>query len=62
MKSKIIEITEQEYIELLRCEALLRALEHSGVDNWEWYGEAIDLYEKYLEDLNLPIIEENESN
>lgn len=25
----------------------LCALQNSGVDNWEWYGEAQDLYEKY---------------
>lgn len=25
----------------------LTALENSGVDNWEWYGEAQELYEKY---------------
>lgn len=27
----------------------LRALESSGVDNWEWYGEAIHMYNEWRE-------------
>lgn len=33
--------------ELENRDLFLTALENSGVDNWEWYGEAQDLYEKY---------------
>lgn len=28
----------------------LRALERHGVDNWEGYGDAIDTYQKWLDD------------
>lgn len=27
----------------------LDALEQSGVDNWEWYGEAMNLYRKWTD-------------
>lgn len=33
--------------ELEDRDLFLCALQNSGVDNWEWYGEAQDLYEKY---------------
>ena len=33
--------------ELEDRDLFLTALENSGVDNWEWYGEAQDLYEEY---------------
>lgn len=33
--------------ELENRDLFLTALENSGVDNWEWYEEAQDLYEKY---------------
>ena len=28
----------------------LRALESNGVDNWEWYGEAIHMYNEWREE------------
>jgi len=33
-------INESELIELLHDSLKLCALEESGVDNWEWYGES----------------------
>jgi len=30
-----------EYDDLLRQAEILQALEDAGVDNWEWYGEAM---------------------
>ena len=33
--------------ELEDSNLFLCALQNSGVDNWEWYGEAQDLYEQY---------------
>lgn len=28
---------------LRKRDNILLALEHSGVDNWEWYGESLDI-------------------
>lgn len=33
-------ITRSEWIELKRDQAMLRALEAGGVDNWTWHHEA----------------------
>lgn len=46
-----------EYIRALEDDSLfLNALINSGVDNWEWYDEAINLYNEYKE------AEENEGD
>lgn len=37
-----ITITLDEYNELLRESQILNALFANGVDNWEWYGDAIE--------------------
>jgi hypothetical protein len=34
-------ITKARYGELLLAERTLNALETAGVDNWEWYGDAL---------------------
>lgn len=34
-------ITKEELIELLKNDFKLYRLESMGVDNWEWYGEAL---------------------
>lgn len=39
-------INEEDLRDLLVCKQYLLALENAGVDNWEWYGEAIDSFEK----------------
>lgn len=48
---RYVKINVKELKELLEAEAKLAALECSGVDNWEWYGEAfsnyLDFYDKY---------------
>ena len=36
-----ITIPKYEYESLCRDSMVLRALEAAGVDNWEWYGDAI---------------------
>ena len=38
-----IEITKERYVYLIKCEALLTALQECGVDNWEGYLKAINL-------------------
>jgi hypothetical protein len=49
MKNKV-EISINEYEDLLKSEAKLRLLEEGGVDNWEWYGESLEgLDEEYDE-------------
>ena len=40
-----ITISTWEYDSLLKKVRLLNALENFGVDNWEWYGDAIDTLE-----------------
>ncbi len=37
-------ISKKEYEELLDRDRKLTALEHGGVDNWEWYGESLAQY------------------
>jgi len=36
-----MKITQQKLIELERAQRKLLALEAGGVDNWEWYSEAL---------------------
>lgn len=53
MKSNI-QITKEEYLELLLKEAKLEALEDKGVHNWELFDEAIEDYfdrEEEIEDM-----------
>lgn len=41
-----VTIPKSEYESLLRESRKLRALENAGVDNWEWYGDAMsELYD-----------------
>lgn len=37
-----VNISTKHYNELLRCRTVLYALQAYGVDNWEWYGDAMD--------------------
>lgn len=37
-----ITIPKARYDQLIQCERKLSALENAGVDNWEWYGDAMD--------------------
>ena len=45
-KEKVLSI--EEFEDLDKRSLFLDALIMSGVDNWEWYGEAVDVYEKLL--------------
>lgn len=38
----LVSITEQEYDALKRASNILDALYAGGVDNWEWYGDALE--------------------
>ena len=45
----IVELEER--IDQLEDDSLkLQCLEESGVDNWSWYDEAMELYRKYKEE------------
>ena len=41
-----VTISKEEYESLLHDSSKLNCLMNAGVDNWEWYGEALrELYE-----------------
>ena len=40
--SDIIEISSERYKNLLHSEEILNRLYAAGVDNWEWYGDALN--------------------
>lgn len=48
-----VKIDEREYLELVEQSIYLQALEAEGVDNWTWYGEAIQNYIQILIDQDL---------
>lgn len=41
-----VTISREEYQDLIECKAFLEALEQAGVDNWEGYELARDLYQE----------------
>lgn len=43
-------ILKAEYKELMRRSLKLEALENAGVDNWDFYDEAMEVYQGYLQD------------
>ena len=43
--SKTITISVEEYNDLLDDAEFLRALRMAGVDNWDGYDDAIDIYQ-----------------
>lgn len=38
---RYFKVSESELLELLTAQCTLIALQHGGVDNWEWYGDSI---------------------
>lgn len=45
MSDETVTIPIERYKQLLRDSKVLNALEAGGVDNWEWYGEALESME-----------------
>lgn len=41
-----MKITKERLAQLEDAEAKLRALENGGVDNWQWYDQALEGYQK----------------
>lgn len=50
-----MEISEERYNELLKDSLMIRALDNAGVDNWEWYGEAIDIFYELCKENNIEV-------
>lgn len=44
LNNKTVTIPQEEYEELLNNDLWVRALEEAGVDNWEGYDEAREIY------------------
>ena len=44
MTEETITISKKEYEELLDSQVFLDCLEAAGVDNWQWYDEAVKEY------------------
>jgi len=42
----MVTITKKEYESLLRDSAFLNALECAGVDNWDYYDDALESFNK----------------
>jgi hypothetical protein len=43
-KTDTITLRKTEYDDIIRSRMKLACLEGGGVDNWEWYGEAMQDY------------------
>lgn len=48
-----LQLTEEELEEIRKDRLKLRALEAAGVDNWEGYDYAMEIYKELLEDSEL---------
>lgn len=44
--TKMVEISEKVYLELLDDQNMLAALQAAGVDNWDGYDYALEIYEE----------------
>lgn len=52
MENEFILIPLERFKDLIRAETQLNCLERNGVDNWDWYGESMDGFEKSERDAN----------
>lgn len=43
---EMVTISREEYTNLRDDSRLLRCLENAGVDNWEWYGDALEEFQE----------------
>jgi hypothetical protein len=50
VSESIVTITKEEYDKLLDDSIFLNCLRNAGVDNWEWYGEAVSEYVRTVGD------------
>lgn len=42
MSEETVTIPKTEYSALIKASVKLNCLEKAGVDNWEWYGDAME--------------------
>lgn len=47
MEEQMVTISLKEYNELKKDAIMLEALRQGGVDNWEWYSEALVLAQQW---------------
>lgn len=45
-QSETVTISKEEYEELLDDSLFLNCLRNNGVDNWDWYSEAVEQYQQ----------------
>ena len=48
--TETITISLEAYEELLRDQYFLNCLRNAGVDNWDWYSEAVDEFQQEYPD------------
>lgn len=53
MDKEMTTITKEEYDELVDAAMLLDALEFAGVNNWQGYNDALDIYRGFKKEINL---------
>lgn len=41
-----VTISKEEYEKLLDDSLFLNCLQNNGVDNWDWYSEAVEAYQQ----------------
>ena len=44
MNEKYYKVSKSELRELIHDSLMYSALQNGGVDNWEWYGESINMF------------------
>ena len=57
-----IYISKIEYQELVENSLKLQALQNNGVDNWEYYDDAMDEYEELLENYSWDFDDETDDS
>ena len=58
---KTYTISRAQMLNFLAAEMKLEALEHGGVDNWEWYSESIAQYQRdWLDFWDFSIVDEED--
>lgn len=49
MKNETVTISKQEYLTLLEDSEMLEALRAAGVDNWEGFNYAVEIFQEEQE-------------
>lgn len=53
IEGDVVTMSVSDYENLLRSQAFENALRNNGVDNWDWYDEAMDSYREELVGMGL---------